>query len=159
MAAINTLAIDMPPNGHPCWVVRPLFITRHNLALVLAPGVVVLAKQDEFHGNYDSLLTVEGAHNISILGRAGSALRMRRADYALPWAPEFWGQKMGSEGSRLAESQNGVFGSRGKGTVSAHPVSIERTSSFFSGGGKPNLPPNSDLSPGLTPTSGWRRPV
>ena len=34
-------------------------------------------------------------------------------------------------------SQNGLFVSRGKGTGSAHPNSIESTSSFFSGGGKP----------------------
>ena len=34
------------------------------------------------------------------------------------------------------------------GTVSAHPVLIERTSSFFSGGGKPFLPPKF-WSPGI----------
>jgi hypothetical protein len=83
MAAIDTLTIDRPPSGQH-WLVRPLFITRHNLALILAPGVVVLAKRDEFHGNDDTLLKAEGAHNISILGQPGSSLRMRRADYAVP---------------------------------------------------------------------------
>ena len=64
--------------------VRPLFIRRHNLAVVFAAGVTLLAKQDEFHGRDDSLLTIRGAHNISLLGRRGSSLRMRRADYAVP---------------------------------------------------------------------------
>ena len=54
-----------------------------------------------------------------------------------------WGQKMGSKGSRLAESERGVPGSGWKFTVSAHPISKESTSSFFSGGGNPFLlPPN-----------------
>ena len=59
-----------------------------------------------------------------------------------PWAPEFGGRKWVL---RVQDwpSQNGVFVSRGKGTASAHPIPIERTSSFFSGGGKPFLPPNS----------------
>jgi hypothetical protein len=32
---------------------------------------VVLAKQDEFHGPDDSLLKLEGAHNITVTGRPG----------------------------------------------------------------------------------------
>ena len=45
-------------------------------------------------------------------------------------------------------SQNGVFGSRGKGTVSAHPIPIESTGYFFFPGfGKPSLPGPRILEP------------
>lgn len=84
MPSVSTLTIDRPPGGQAAWLVRPLYITRHNLAVVLAEGVLVLAKQDEFHGSDDSLLKLEGAENITIMGRVGSAMRMRRADYAVP---------------------------------------------------------------------------
>ena len=84
MSSVSTLTIDRPPGGQAAWLVRPLYITRHNLAVVLAEGVLVLAKQDEFHGSDDSLLKLEGAENITIMGRVGSAMRMRRADYAVP---------------------------------------------------------------------------
>jgi hypothetical protein len=105
MAAISTLTIDRPPNGAKHWLVRPLYINRNNLALVLAPGVVVLAKQDAFHGEDDSLLKAEGAHNISILGGSGSSLRMRRADYAVP----SWGACPSCKPYSKAEWRAGIW--------------------------------------------------
>lgn len=69
--------------GQP-WIVRPLFLNASNIHVRLDPGVVVYAKQDEFHGVGDSLLTVAAARNVTISGGAGSLLRMRRDDYAVP---------------------------------------------------------------------------
>ena len=54
-----------------------------------------------------------------------------------------WGQKMGSKGTELAESERGAWLSWKRYAVSVLPVSIESASSCFSGGGKPMLPPNS----------------
>ena len=81
MLSIRALTIDRV--GSP-WIVRPIYITRANLSIVLEPGTVLLAKQDEFHGPQDSLLTLRGATNIAITGGQGSRLQMRRADYAVP---------------------------------------------------------------------------
>ena len=66
------------------WIVRPLTITRSNLVVVLQGNVVLLAKRDEYHGNTDSLLTLAGVDNVSLVGQPGSRLEMRRADYAVP---------------------------------------------------------------------------
>ena len=90
LETIRTLTVDAPvgcnaARGGSCvWIVRPLYITRHNLLVIFEEGVTLLAKRDEFHGLDDSLLKLEGAHNVSLLGRPGSALKMRRADYAVP---------------------------------------------------------------------------
>ena len=90
LETIRTLTVDAPvgcnaARGGSCvWIVRPLYITRHNLLVIFEEGVTLLAKRDEFHGLDDSLLKIEGAANISLQGRPGSALKMRRADYAVP---------------------------------------------------------------------------
>ena len=51
------------------------------------------------------------------------------------WAPEFWGQKMGSEGSRLAESEQGVWFWL-KRYSTAHPILKKERAHSFPGGGK-----------------------
>jgi hypothetical protein len=35
MESIRRLTVDLPSSGHPAWLVRPLYITRHNLELIL----------------------------------------------------------------------------------------------------------------------------
>ena len=55
----------------------------------------------------------------------------------ITWAPECGGRRWGFKGTRLAESERGVWFSWKRYTVSVHPISIESTSAFFfSGGGK-----------------------
>ena len=53
------------------------------------------------------------------------------------------GAENGFKRYEIDESERGVWFSwkKVRYTPSAHPISIERTSSFFSGGGKPILPP------------------
>ena len=84
---------------------RPLYITRHNLAVVFAEDVVLLAKRDEFHGPDDSLLKLEGTHNITLQGRPGSVLKMRRADYAVP----SWGSCPSCRPYSKAEWRSGIW--------------------------------------------------
>ena len=81
--------------GKP-WIVRPLFIRRSNLLVTFAPGVVVSAKAGEFKGHDDSLVSITGASNVSLVGQSPastawdpayperstqmSTLRMRKKD-------------------------------------------------------------------------------
>ena len=83
-------------------------------------------------------LTYQARKFKTVLSESGRDAR------AQDWAPEFGGRKWVLR-VRDWPSQNGVLSSRGKGTVSVHPVSKESTSSFFSGGGKRILPPNSGV--------------
>ena len=71
----------------------------------MAEGVVLLAKQNEFHGPQDSLLKIEGAHNITVHGQPGSLLHMRRADYAVP----SWGSCPSCQPYTKAEWRMGVW--------------------------------------------------
>jgi poly(3-hydroxybutyrate) depolymerase len=65
------------------WQVEPLFIRRSNLTLSLAPGAVLQAKKGSFRGTSDSLLTIEFASNVTILG-TGATLKMRKLEYLPP---------------------------------------------------------------------------
>ena len=78
----STVIIEASPTGGP-WFVRPLRVTSSNQLLLFEPGVHIMAKRDEFHGLYDTLLTVNGIHNLTIEGN-GAVLQMRRDDYAVP---------------------------------------------------------------------------
>ena len=84
--------------GKP-WIVRPLFIRRSNLLVTFAPGVVVSAKAGEFKGHDDSLVSITGASNVSLVGQSGNTawdpahperstqmptLRMRKKDCESP---------------------------------------------------------------------------
>jgi hypothetical protein len=64
------------------WIVRPIKL-RSNLELVFEPGVVVLAKKDEFKGKGDSLFLARDASDITLRGH-GAALRMHKKDYQNP---------------------------------------------------------------------------
>jgi len=61
------------------WIVRPLTL-RSNQEVVFEPGVVVLAKKDEFKATGDSLFSASNASNITLRGY-GATLRMRHQDY------------------------------------------------------------------------------
>ena len=65
------------------WLLRPLFVLGSNMVINFAPGCKLLAKQDEFHGGSDSLLTLHGVSNVTLNGN-GAVLQMRRDDYAWP---------------------------------------------------------------------------
>lgn len=79
-AALNSGAktVRVPYMGEP-WIVRPLNL-RSRLEVVLDPGVVVLAKEDEFKGSHDSIFTARDASDITLRGY-GATLRMRKQDY------------------------------------------------------------------------------
>lgn len=62
------------------WIVRPLHLTRNDTTLVFAPGALVLAKENEFHGPNDNLFAAFATHNLTISGYRAT-WRMRRADY------------------------------------------------------------------------------
>ena len=69
--------------GRP-WIVRPLFLSKvTDMVVELQPRVHILARQDFFHGNQDSLLQISQAKNLTINGN-GALLQMRRDDYAQP---------------------------------------------------------------------------
>lgn len=72
----DTIVID---NTGRDWIVKPLFVPSNKI-VIFQPGVVLTAKQGEFQGLKDALITVTNANNIKILGY-GATLRMRKADY------------------------------------------------------------------------------
>lgn len=64
------------------WVVRPLFIRRSNVEIVLADGVTVRAKKNEFKAIGDSLVKIcGGASNVVLRGEGRARLVMNKADY------------------------------------------------------------------------------
>ena len=78
----SKVIIEKSPSGGP-WFVRPLYVTSSNQVLLFEEGVHIMAKRDEFHGLYDSLLGINSVHNLTIQGN-GAILQMRRDDYAVP---------------------------------------------------------------------------
>ena len=83
--------VIVPDMGKP-WIIRPIKL-RGNLELVFEPGVLVLAKKDEFKGIEDSLLSASGQSDMIIRGY-GAVLRMRKKDYQHPPYQEV-GQELG----------------------------------------------------------------
>lgn len=71
------------------WFTRPL-VARSGNRIVLEPGVEVVAKKGAFHGSNDYLLHIYCVTNVSLRGGEGSALRMRRDEYAK--APYKWSE-------------------------------------------------------------------
>ena len=63
------------------WIVRPLFV-RSNTEIVFEDGVVVRAKQDEFHHPNDCLFLVRDVENVTLRGEGHAVLRMERDTYA-----------------------------------------------------------------------------
>ncbi|MDZ4858855.1 MAG: right-handed parallel beta-helix repeat-containing protein [Candidatus Hydrogenedentes bacterium] len=82
-SAIDSMAakVVVPYVGKP-WIIRPIML-RGDLELFFEPGVVVLAKKDEFRSKGDSLFRAQDASNISVRGY-GATLRMRKRDYQQP---------------------------------------------------------------------------
>ena len=70
------------PNVGKTWIVRPIMM-RSDLELIFEPGVLVLAKKDEFQGGGDALFRAQDKSNITIRGY-GATLRMRKKDYQNP---------------------------------------------------------------------------
>ncbi|HOZ45372.1 MAG TPA: right-handed parallel beta-helix repeat-containing protein [Candidatus Hydrogenedentes bacterium] len=79
-AAIRSGAgkLVVPYMGRP-WIVRPLKLAS-NQEIVFEPGVVLLAKEGEYKGKGDSMLSAASAHDILLRGY-GATLRMRKKDY------------------------------------------------------------------------------
>jgi hypothetical protein len=70
--------------GEP-WIVRPLFIRRNNLTLILEPGVVLLAKSGAYPDLNDDLIDVTNGvastvKNLKIIGY-GAKLKMLKDEY------------------------------------------------------------------------------
>jgi len=72
----DTIVIDYVGKD---WVTKPLFV-KSNKVLIFEPGVVIMAKAGEFHGESDCLFTITNASNITMIGY-GATFRMRKTDY------------------------------------------------------------------------------
>ncbi len=78
----------VPYVGRP-WIIRPITLPS-KIEIVFEPGVVVLAKKDEFKGKGDSLFRATDATDITLRGY-GATLRMRKKDYqSEPYAKAEW---------------------------------------------------------------------
>ena len=75
----KTLVVD---NVGAPWIVRPLKGVSDQ-TIILEPGVELLAKEGEFTGLTDCLLTYRDAKNVRLSGY-GATFRMRRDDYMQP---------------------------------------------------------------------------
>lgn len=89
------------------FVVDPLRLSRSHVLLEWEDGAQLLARRWGFNGTGDSLLSVQGAANVTLLGaggRRGSSLRMWRADYSNPEWYEHgeWRMALRLEGVRNA---------------------------------------------------------
>lgn len=70
-------SIVIPDANGSAWQVEPLFLTRDDVALTLAPGAALEAAAGSYKGTNDCLLTVSTCRNVTIVAR-GATLRMRR---------------------------------------------------------------------------------
>lgn len=105
------------------WIVRPIRL-RSNLEIVFEPGVVVLAKKDEFRGQGDSLFDGDALENLKLTGY-GATFRMRKQDYAAkPYKKGEWRmainlsgcRNVAIEGLRLESSGgDGIYVGAGRG--------------------------------------------
>ncbi len=132
-AAIDSGAktVVIPFVGAP-WIVRPMTL-RGNLELIFEPGVLLLAKKDEFQGKGDSMFRADSVSNLTIRGY-GATLRMRKKDYQNPpYAKAEW--RMGIairgcrnvliEGLRVESSGgDGFYVDGGKGLTYSEDVTI-----------------------------------
>ena len=60
--------------------VEPLFVRRSDRTIILMPGVKLIALKGSFKGLHDSLLSVVGVRNVTIIA-TGAVLQMRKLDY------------------------------------------------------------------------------
>ena len=64
------------------WIVRPIFLRKSNQEIVMADGVTVRAKKDEFRAVADSLMSIPlSVSNVTLRGEGKATLAMRKADY------------------------------------------------------------------------------
>ena len=65
------------------WIVRPIFLRKSNQEVIIADGVTVRAKKDEFRAVADSLMSIPlgGVSNVTLRGEGKATLAMRKADY------------------------------------------------------------------------------
>ena len=78
-SGVSVLTIDKQQSP---WIVRPLKIPS-DIEVILDDEVTVEAKEGEFFGLVDSLLTITG-ENVTLRGGRGSVLKMRKRDYQNP---------------------------------------------------------------------------
>lgn len=99
-AALNSGAktLVIPYMGE-AWIVRPLQLPS-NQEIILAPGVLILARQGEYQGSGDSLFTAVGRSNLVIRGY-GATLRMRKREYQqAPYKKAEWRMGIALRGCR-----------------------------------------------------------
>jgi hypothetical protein len=88
----------IPNMGQP-WVLGPIFLASDQ-EIYFEPGVVLLAKEGEFHGIRDCLLTARDIDNVLLWGY-GATLRMRQEDYlGEDYEPAEWRHCLRLQGSR-----------------------------------------------------------
>jgi hypothetical protein len=98
--AINSGAkeVVIPYMGKP-WITKPLFLAS-NQRIIFEPGVVVMAKQGEFHGTHDCLISGDRVNKATLRGY-GATLRMRKADYMGDgYEPGEWRHALSLTGAR-----------------------------------------------------------
>ena len=90
--AVATGTMPTTARPPPCtWILRPIFIRRSKVRVILQQGITLLAKRGEYHPKGDKLFKVEGVTDIVIEGgqqglpaEEWPELRMWRSDYAQP---------------------------------------------------------------------------
>ena len=83
-AAIDSGAATVfVPNMGTDWIIRPIFLNSSNQEIIFAEGVVVTAKEGQFHGLTDTLFTARDQDGITLIGY-GATLRMHKDDYLGP---------------------------------------------------------------------------
>ena len=88
--AIDTGAkVVLVQNMGTDWIIRPVFLNSSNQEIVFEEGVVVTAKEGEFHGHADSLFSGWDRDNLTITGY-GATVQMRKQDYMNP--PYAWSE-------------------------------------------------------------------
>ncbi len=138
-AAIDSHAkrVLVPYMGAP-WIVRPITL-RSDQEIDFEPGVLVLAKKDEFRGGGDSLFAAIGVDNLTMRGY-GATLRMRKKDYQNPpYKKAEWrmgiairgGRNILIEGLRVESSGgDGFYVDEGGGRLWSENVTIRDCTAF-----------------------------
>ena len=108
-SGVRVLTIDKQETP---WIVRPLKIPS-NIEVILANGVTVEAKEGEFFGIFDSLVTITG-ENVTLRGGWGSVLKMRKSDYQNPpYKPSEWRHAVRLHGVKNVVIQHLMISSSG----------------------------------------------
>jgi hypothetical protein len=134
-------------NGHGSSLpmsVEPLFVRRSDCTITLSPGVELLAMAGQFHGLYDSLVTVINASNVTLIA-TGATLRMRKSDYLPPlYKKGEW---------RMALQ---IRASRGVTVIGGRYIDAGGDAVYIDGGAGLFNPPSNIVLDGLYCDSAWR---